>query len=67
MITLTVNGKRRDLPGPTLLPNFLIANQVKTTMIAVGINGQVVHREQWDSLRLDDGDIVDIVQMVGGG
>ena len=67
MITLTVNGKRCDLSGPTLLPDFLKANQVKTTMIAIGLNGRVVHREHWDDVRLNDGDTVDIVEMVGGG
>lgn len=67
MITVTVNGKTHALARPTLLLSFLDANHVEQKMIAIGRNGQVIHRDQWPTVQLEDGDVLDIVQMVGGG
>ena len=67
MITLTVNGKKESFEGPTALSVLLEARQVERKMVAIGYNGQVVHRDDWGTVLLDEGDVVDIVQMVGGG
>ena len=67
MITLTVNGKKETFEGPTGLPELLDRRQVNRTMVAVGYNGQVVHRDHWGEVVLGEGDALDIVQMVGGG
>ncbi len=67
MITLTVNGKKQTLDGATGLVQFLDIRGVNRKMIAIGINGEVVHRDRWPQVVLKDGDVVDIVHMVGGG
>ena len=67
MITLTVNGKKETLDRPTGLLDFLGALDVKQEMVAVGHNGEVVHRDHWGEVLLGEGDVVDVVQMVGGG
>lgn len=67
MIRVTVNGKTQTLGQPTPLLSFLKANHIQQKMIAIGRNGEVIHRDQWSTVQLADGDILDIVQMVGGG
>ncbi|MCH7552893.1 MAG: sulfur carrier protein ThiS [Chloroflexi bacterium] len=67
MIRVQVNGKERALDSPTGLVAFLQANGLQQRMIAVGYNGEVVHKENWSTVVLDEGDVIDIVQMVGGG
>ncbi len=67
MITLTVNGKPQSLDRPLSLTAYLEAKDVMGKRIAVGVNGEVVHKDQWAGVTLREGDIVDIVQMVGGG
>ncbi len=67
MITLTVNGKKRELDSPTLLPEFLEAQGMTERRIAVGYNGEVVHKDHWGEIVLGDRDVLDVVQMVGGG
>ena len=67
MICITVNGKARELRSPTGLVAFLESNMVERRMVAVGISGEVVHRDRWQEVVLHEGDVVDIVQMVGGG
>ena len=66
-MTLTVNGKAETLAGPTALVAYMESREVKQQMVAVGINGEVVHRDRWPETVLEEGDVVDIVQMVGGG
>ena len=67
MITLTVNGKQRELEGPIPLADFLQAINVPTQFTAVARNGRVLPREQYCQVTLQAGDVLEIVRMVGGG
>jgi thiamine biosynthesis protein ThiS len=67
MITLTINGRYRELEGPTPLVDFLHSSGVNLKFIAVAHNGEVVDRESFQEIVLDDGDDVEIVRPVGGG
>ena len=67
MISLTINGKKVELEGPTPLPEYLEGKGLAGRQIAVAVNGDVVPREQHDSVMLRAGDRVEIVRPVGGG
>ncbi len=67
MISLTVNGKPRQLKGETALPEFLHSLDVDVRLIAVAINGEVIPKTQLGGVTLHDGDVVEVVRMVGGG
>ena len=67
MILLTINGKERELEGPTRLLAYLESLDVKTSRIAVAYNGTVLRREELPSITLSEGDQVEIVRAVGGG
>ena len=67
MIALTVNGKRRELEGETDLVGFLSALDVDARGVAVARNGEIVPRDHYAEVRLRDGDVLEIVRMVGGG
>lgn len=67
MIALTVNGKRRELEGETDIVGFLSALEVDARGVAVARNGEVVPRDRYAEVRLRDGDVLEIVRMVGGG
>ncbi len=67
MITLTVNGKRRELAGETDLPSFLDELQIDPRAVAVAHNGEIVPRDRYSTIRLREGDTLEIVRMVGGG
>jgi thiamine biosynthesis protein ThiS len=64
---LTVNGKPRDVAGPLSLREFLEAHDVKPEMVAVEYNGEIVRRERFAEVRLQEGDKLEIIHMVGGG
>ena len=67
MITLTINGKPTELGQPVPLLHFLQDKGVNTQFIAVAYNGTVLRREEFDSITLNQGDVVEIVRPVGGG
>lgn len=67
MITLTVNGEKRQLDGPTKLIAFLETLEFNPRYVAVARNGNVLRREEWPDVVLEDGDVLEIVRMVGGG
>ena len=67
MITLTVNGEKRELAEPTKLTAFLETLGVNARYVAVAHNGAVLERQKWAEVVLQDGDALEIVRMVGGG
>ena len=67
MITLTINGRRRELEGPTRLMDFLQSSGVDLRFVAVAHNGDVVDRERFSQVVLNQGDEVEVVRPVGGG
>ena len=67
LITLTVNGKSRKLIAPTSLLEFLDSLEVNTKFVAVGHNGDVLDKEQFGAVMLEEGDVLEIVRPVGGG
>ena len=67
MIALKVNGKPIELDGPTLLTDYLEILGVTPRGVAVEHNGMIIEREAYATTTLGDGDVLEIVRMVGGG
>jgi sulfur carrier protein len=67
MVTLTVNGRRVELDGPTPLLDYLVGLGVDPRAIAVEVNGEILTRDRYPGCTLRDGDVVEVVRMVGGG
>jgi sulfur carrier protein len=66
--SVILNGVRHPA-GSDSLAEFLAKQDVGPArrFIAVAVNGEVVPRENWPSLRLAEGDEIDIVQPMKGG
>ncbi|HEY7064971.1 MAG TPA: sulfur carrier protein ThiS [Chloroflexota bacterium] len=67
MLSLTVNGKPREIAEPMTLLAFLQAHNVNPQLIAVEYNGDIIRRERYAGVMLQAGDKLEIVHMVGGG
>ena len=67
MITLTINGRTRQLERPVTLAEYLRTLGLDSQHIAAAYNGEVVPREQFSTVTLAEGDRVEIVRPVGGG
>ena len=67
MITLQVNGKPREIDAGLNLQSYLATIDVNMRFIAVGYNGQVIRKEDFEKVQLNPGDALEIVRPVGGG
>ncbi len=66
-IRIRVNGEDRRLAARTALATFLTTQDVPAQFVAVAVNNEVVRRADHPRVILQDGDVVEIVRMVGGG
>ena len=64
---IQVNGKPVELDGPTPLLDYLGSLGVDPRAVAVEVNGVILQREDYAGCALREGDVVEIVRMVGGG
>ncbi len=67
MINLMVNGKPRSIDDSVDLQTYLSSFGVNLQFVAVGYNGEVIKKEEFATLTLKDGDVLEIVRPVGGG
>jgi sulfur carrier protein len=67
MIEVTINGDRRQVqPGQTVA-EFLQGLRLEPRMVVVERNGEIVARERLAETPVDEGDALEIVQMMAGG
>lgn len=64
--SITVNGSPVDLPSPCSVAELLERLETPAPC-AVEVNREVVPRRQHPEHRLEPGDVVEIVTLVGGG
>ena len=66
-INLTVNGKTREVAAATDLATYLTSFGLDLQYVAVGYNGEVIKKEAFAQVTLQNGDTLEIVRPVGGG
>lgn len=64
---LTVNGEVREAPDSATLADLLASLGIDGRRVAVERNLEIAPKSLWTSIRLVDGDRLEIVQFVGGG
>lgn len=64
---MKVNGERLEGTVGKALGTFLEEQAYRRERIAVEVNGQIIPQSQFDELLLQDTDVVEIVQFMGGG
>jgi sulfur carrier protein len=64
---VTVNGKPVEVKEGSTLANLLDHLQIKREFVAVELNLDIIPKAAHDSRILASGDVIEIVQFVGGG
>lgn len=67
MITVSINGEARQLPGPMNIATLIGEMNLTGKRIALERNGEIVPRSTFAAQQLADGDRLEIVVAVGGG
>ena len=66
-MTVTVNGEPRTLSDGTTVAALIAELGLRDCRVAVEVNRDVVPRGRYAEQELRPGDVVEIVQFVGGG
>lgn len=64
---ITVNGEPREVPDGTTVADLLRQSNLQPRFLAVERNRQLVPRGEHAECRLQPGDELEIVTLVGGG
>jgi thiazole synthase len=67
MIQITLNGEPSALPRPMSIQELIETNGLDARKVAVEVNREVVPKAMHHERRLQPGDAVEIVTLVGGG
>ena len=67
MINLMVNGKPRELEESLNFADYLASFGFNLQFVAVAYNGEVIKKELFPKVKLQNGDVLEIVRPVGGG
>lgn len=67
MIAIQVNGRERQVPDGITVAGLLDELEVDRRGVAVERNERIVPRDEMEETPLGEGDVVEIVQFVGGG
>lgn len=64
---LTVNGQEREFEADASVRDLVKALGLGMAVVAVEVNRRLIPRAEHESTRLNEGDDVEIVTLVGGG
>lgn len=64
---ITVNGEPREVPAGSTVADLVRRLGLTTGRVAAEVNGTIVRRPDHAAAVLRAGDVVELVQMIGGG
>jgi thiamine biosynthesis protein ThiS len=66
-ISIILNGKERSVAQPTTVRALVDSLGLDITAIVIEMNGTVIDKKALDTIELSSGDVIEILQFVGGG
>ena len=67
MIQITLNGDPKRLPQAMTLSELIRHVQQVPELIVAEVNEKIYKRDQYASVVINDGDVVELLRFVGGG
>jgi sulfur carrier protein len=64
---LTINGESRTHPDGLSVTGILARMELNSSIVAVEVNRELIPRRRHNETKLRDGDVMEIVTLVGGG
>ena len=66
-VAITVNGEAMRLPAGASVSDLLERLKIATPRVAVERNREILPKAQYPGTPLADGDVFEVVELVGGG
>jgi sulfur carrier protein len=62
-----INGETKEISGELNLSELLKHFSLPQERIAIELNREVVRKKDWESIKVSDGDKLEVIHFVGGG
>ena len=62
-----INGETKEIPGGINVKALLELLSLPQQRIAIEINRDVIRRDDWEAMVVDENDRIEIIHFVGGG
>jgi thiamine biosynthesis protein ThiS len=66
-IQVTVNGDGRTVAAGLSVAGFLRSLDLHPGMVVVERNREILDRDRYDAVEIEEGDVLELVHFVGGG
>ena len=66
-MNIKVNGEVKEYPNNLTLDKLIDDLGIKDKVMASAVNMEIVKKDNWSSCILKDGDIIELLDFVGGG
>ena len=66
-MTITLNGESRSVAGVTTIAALVRELNLIPATLLIEHNGQALHREEWNSRAVREGDKIEFIRVVAGG
>ena len=64
---ITCNGETKELTPDTTLVSFIRDMDLNPDTVVAECDGRIIKRDEYDTLILADGNILELIRFVGGG
>ncbi|MBM2825287.1 MAG: thiamine biosynthesis protein ThiS [Dehalococcoidales bacterium] len=64
---LKINGAVAELADNASIRDLLLAKKLPGEIVIIELNGEIIKREKWESLKLSSNDNLEIIRIIGGG
>jgi thiamine biosynthesis protein ThiS len=66
-MTITLNGESRSVAGITTIATLVRELNLVPATLLIEHNGLALHREEWNSQPVQEGDKIEFIRVVAGG
>jgi sulfur carrier protein len=64
---ITCNGEIKEIPPDTTLMSFIMDMNLNPDTVVAECDGRIIKRDEYDTLHLSEGNLLELVRFVGGG
>ena len=62
-----INGKAAELPENSSVTDLLQARNLPEDIVIIELNGEIINRGKWDSVKLNPDDSLELIRIISGG
>ena len=66
-IQVRLNGKERDVAAGQTVHALLESLELRPSLVVVELNREILSRDSYDDVPVQEGDTIELVHFVGGG